>query len=123
MIFFLTLKLDQEVHMQALGFTRTHYSFAWGDSGADAIDNVKARLAAQGVGMEKVLSAGVADKQSVRSYTFIEQIYGLPRAQFDEALALMSYPDWIAESTLTEYLKHCEQIAVGRQRLNESIPV
>lgn len=116
MIHFVTVNLEQEVHAQALGFTKTVYLYGYGSSD-EAVDHVTAYLASQHLRVRKIASASKAVEQDPRRYTFPEQICGLPEDLALEAIRHKALPDgWHAETTAAFYTRR-EAIATGRQLL------
>jgi hypothetical protein len=74
MIFFATVQLEQQVHAQALGFTRVIYPYIHAEDpiGADAV--ARRVLAAKGLRVTE-FDARPALKQDTAKYAFPDQIW------------------------------------------------
>lgn len=118
-IYFVTLALASQVYVMGGGIGLTDYLnlFCWGDTPEEAEENAKAYLLGTGIGVKKVLGKTTpALKQDPASYTFPEQICGLPDSIAMKAIRSRGYPDCIVEDTLKTLRKRQSQLRVGRQR-------
>lgn len=118
-IYFVTLSLASEVYvMGGIGFTDCLHLFCWGETPAEAEETARAHLLGAGVGVKKVLgSTTAALKQDPASYTFPEQICGLPDRIAVKAIRSRGFPDFMVDETLKTLRKRQSQLRVGRQRL------
>jgi hypothetical protein len=116
-IYFVTLALETDVHvMGGLGFTNLLHLFCWGEAAAAAEETAKAYLFGAGVVVKKVLgSTTAAAKQDPATYTFPEQIYGLPDRIAVQAIRSKGFPDFMVEDTLQALRKRQNQLRMVRQ--------
>lgn len=91
-IYFCTASLRDQVHAQALGFTRILYLYAFAESDEEAQDLVAYHLAEKDVVVVRV-EVKVASEQNPQRYTFLHQIINLPQAVLDEEYERRDYPD------------------------------
>ena len=92
MIYFVTLFLSKQVHVQALGFTKLLYSYAYASSEDQANQLATSWYRQQGCEVVRA-SCSLANRPALSSFTFPEQIVNLPEelliAEFDRRC----YPD------------------------------
>ncbi len=82
MLYFASIKLDQEVHAQGLGLTRLVFQFAYADSAAKASSLFSKWASSKGVSIEKI-DVSEAVKQELSAYTFPHQIINVPVDQLE----------------------------------------
>lgn len=117
MIYFTTVHLDKEVHMQALGFTKRVMLFCWGTTAKAAEDAATAYCVGLGQTPTRTEAARPAHQQNPRRYTFPEQIIDLPDELTRDAITSRGYPDSMVADTLATLAKRQEALRVGRERL------
>lgn len=102
-IYFGTVDLHQQIHCQALGFTKQFYLYACAASEMDAESLMATWAKANGCEVRKVV-AQMAIQQDVRTYTFPEQIINLPaavlEAEYDRREYPLSYRDPVRQVVL-----------------------
>jgi len=91
-IYFATVDLNEQVHMQALGFTSQFYKYVWAETSSQAEEAVALWAANQGCNVRRV-RAQSAVKQGVQTYTFPEQILNLPKEALLAEYDRREYPD------------------------------
>lgn len=114
MIYFVTAMLKEQVHAQALGFTKTVYLFGWGDTKGEAQDNVAAYLTGSEIKVEKTDSSAALEQNAAR-YAFPEQIVGLPEHLAVTAI-LRQMPEFHEES-MASYYKRALKMIAGKKLL------
>ena len=78
MIHLITIDLQEQVHAQALGLTKTLHLYGWGRDATEAGRNVMAYCLGANLSPKRISGAIRSQKQDFDSFTFPEQIYGLP---------------------------------------------
>lgn len=121
MIFFVHVALTESIHVQALGFARAVHCFGWGASPAEAAANVCAYFVGKDVGVQSVRSSSPAKNTELRSFTFPEQVYGLPEAELARDVEARDYPAWIEANTLQRAAENRRWVALGYRRSGSEI--
>jgi hypothetical protein len=120
LIYFVSLMVDGDVHVQGMGFTNFLTLFCWGRTPQEAEDNARAYLLGNGIAVKKVYGVRVEGvKQDPAVYCFPEQIYGLPGALAEAAIRGKSWGDGMIADTLATLRKKQAQLAAGRKLLAE----
>lgn len=92
-IYWASVYLNTEVHMQALGFTKTFYKYACANSLEEAAKTVELWVIGKGLDLKKVVVERVAVNQDLRTYTFPEQILNLPADVLEAEYDRREYPE------------------------------
>ena len=92
MIYFVTLTLSEAVHVQALGFTRILYCYAYASSEEHANQLSTFWYQQQGCAVVRA-SCSIANRSALSNFTFPEQIVDLPSAQLVAEFDRRGYPD------------------------------
>ena len=121
MIYFLSVSLAEDVHVQAQGFTSYLNLFAWGDTPQQAEENGRAYLLGNDVEVKKFYGTSVSLQQNLARFTFPEQIYGAPEDLAIAAIRAKDYPESITNSTLARLRKKLSQLHAGRTLLAERV--
>lgn len=90
-IFFTELSLNEDVHMQALGFTKWVPKYAYATSPEEACAVAKKWGTAVGCDVQKV-TAKIAALQDITTYTFPHQVINLPKEILDAEYDRRRYP-------------------------------
>ncbi|TXI25561.1 MAG: hypothetical protein E6Q67_00805 [Roseateles sp.] len=101
MIHLITIHLQEHVHAQALGFTKTLHLYGWGKNATEAGRNVMAYCLGANLKPERISSAILSQKQDLDGFTFPEQIYGLPTGVGRLAISKSK----VSESMINDALK------------------
>lgn len=121
MIYFVHIAFTEGIHVQALGFTKAMHCFGWGASPAEAAANVCAYFVGNGIALQGVKSSSPSTNTELRSFTFPEQVYGLPEAELARDVAARGYPAWIEANTLHRAAENRSWVALGHQRSGPQI--
>ena len=92
MIYFVTLVLSKQVHVQALGFTKMLYCYAYASSEEQANQLAALWYQQQGCAVVRA-SCSLAGRPTLSSFTFPEQIVDLPEDQLIAEFDRRGYPD------------------------------
>lgn len=120
MIHFVTIHLHEQVHAQALGFTKTLYMYGWGKDPAEAGRNVMAYCQASDLKPDRISSAILSHEQDLGRFTFPEQIYGLPAAVGRLTLSRRSYTEAMIEESLQKFSRNQSAVQKGLKMLAAS---
>lgn len=112
-VYLATVHLSEEVHAQALGFTRTIYPFVWGTDEDEARAHAMAYCLGAELKPERVSSCTVFTQQEIKRFTFIEQIHGLPPDLAVAGLTAQQWPEAIHVKSLSKLASNQAAMARG----------
>ena len=107
-IYFLSVRTNELLHQQALGFGKDVMIYAYAQTPEHARNIARGFIESKGLTVDRIeRNPRPALNQEVNGYTFPEQIYGLPEEKF---MALMekrkeTWPESIVDETIADYFK------------------
>lgn len=113
MIHFVTVHMKEQIHAQALGFTKAVYLYCWGGDPAEAERHAMAYCLGVGGKPDFCSKPTVAQQQEPTRYTFPEQIHGLPLDMAETAIRAHDFGDSITASTLRDLMKKRDTLRRG----------
>lgn len=90
-IYFGTIYLNQQIHCQALGFTKMFYAFAWASSVTEAEQLIAKWAVQKGCDVNKV-QAVHSVSQDFRRFAFLHQIINIPADLLEAEYERRNYP-------------------------------
>lgn len=107
-IYFLSVRTNELLHQQALGFGKDVMLYAYANSPDNAKQIARGFVESRGLTVDKIENnPRPALNQQIEKYTFPEQIYGLPEDKF---MTLMNqrkktWPAEVVDRTIGEFFK------------------
>lgn len=118
MIHFVSIHLTEQVHAQALGFTKTLYMYGWGKDANEAGRNVTAYCLGADLKPDRIFSTSVSQQQDPKRFTFPEQIHGLPSAVGRSVIKQMPFTESMIEEALNKQASNYQALQRGMRMLD-----